>query len=142
MTGHRDRSAVFVALAVLLLPGVATAQEVVEVFRLSSQPVTGAANASVYVVDAMHTFTERLSIGLPRTTTEAQPIARARLEALTAQDREALHRMSAGIIRATEYQVVKAPAIVFDGKAVVYGIADVEQARAIYRRWRARGGAS
>jgi integrating conjugative element protein (TIGR03757 family) len=117
------------------------AQEAVEVFRLSNQSVTGPANTNtaVYVVDAMHNYTERLSVDLPKTPAEAQQVARARLDALTPQDKEALHRASAGIVRAAEYKITKTPAIVFDGRAVVYGIADVEQARAIYRSWRARG---
>jgi integrating conjugative element protein (TIGR03757 family) len=119
----------------------AHAQEVVEVFRLSNQTVAGPAN-TIYVVDAMHNYTERLSVGLPKTPGQAQQVAQARLAALTAQDKEALHRASASVVRAAEYKIAKTPAIVFDGRAVVYGIADVEQARAIYRSWRARGGAS
>jgi integrating conjugative element protein (TIGR03757 family) len=133
---------VIAALVLCLGPAAVRAQEVVEVFRLSDQSVTGSPAATVYVIDAMHHFTERLSVGLPKTAAEARPVARARLEALTPQDKEALHRASTGLIRAAEYQIVKAPAIVFDRKAVVYGISDVEQARAIYRGWRARGGAS
>jgi integrating conjugative element protein (TIGR03757 family) len=137
------RSSLVVATLLLCLgPAAVSAQEVVEVFRLSDQSLTGSTAATVYVIDAMRRFNERLSAGLPKTAAEAQPVARARLEALTAQDREALHRASTGLIRATEYKIAKTPAIVFDGKAVVYGIADVERARALYRSWRSRSGAS
>ncbi len=118
----------------------AQAQEVVEVFRLSNQPVVGTAN-TVYVVDALHSATERLSVDLPNTPAEAQKIAEARLKALTAQDKEeVLKQASTSVIRAAEYKIVKVPAIVFDGKGVIYGIADIEQARVMYRSWRARGG--
>jgi integrating conjugative element protein (TIGR03757 family) len=129
-------------LAVLVSLGCfgAQAQEIVEVFRLSNQTVTAPANATVYVVDTINTVSERLSTGLPNTPAEAQKIATARLNALTAQDKEVLHQASAGVIRAAEYKITKAPAIVFDGQAVLYGLSDVEQARDIYRRWRARGG--
>ena len=117
----------------------AQAQEVVEVFRLSNQSVVGAAN-TVYVVDALHNATERLSAGLPNTPAEAQKQAEARLKALTEQDKEAFHQASTSVIRAAEYKITKVPAIVFDGKGVIYGIADVEQARIMYRSWRARRG--
>lgn len=117
----------------------AQAQEVVEVFRLSNQSVVGTAN-TVYVVDALHNATERLSVELPNIPAEAQRIAEARLKALTEQDKEVLKQASTSVIRAAEYKIVKVPAIVFDGKGVIYGIADVEQARVMYRSWRARRG--
>ena len=122
-----------------LLPNSAFAQEVVEVFRQSNQTVVGTAT-TVYVVDALHNATERLSMDLPNTPAEAQRIAEARLKALTAQDKEALQQASTSVIRAAEYKITKVPAIVFDGKGVIYGIADVEQARVMYRSWRARRG--
>ena len=117
----------------------AQAQEVVEVFRLSNQSVVGTAN-TVYVVDALHNATERLSVDLPNIPAEAQRIAEVRLKALTEQDKEALHQASTSVIRAAEYKIVKVPAIVFDGKAVIYGVSNVEEARVIYRGWRTRGG--
>ena len=93
------------------------------------------------MVDALHNATERLSVDLPNIPAEAQRIAEARLKALTAQDKEVLKQASTSVIRAAEYKIVKVPAIVFDGKGVIYGIADVEQARVMYRSWRARRGA-
>ena len=137
-----DRNLGVMALVIgigTILPNFAFAQEVVEVFRLSTQTVTGIAN-TIYVVDALHNATERLSEGLPNTPTEAQKVAEARLKALTEQDKEALHQASTSVIRAAEYRITKVPAIVFDGKGVIYGIADIEQARVMYRSWRARGG--
>jgi integrating conjugative element protein (TIGR03757 family) len=123
-----------------LLPSSAYAQEVVEVFRLGNQTVTSFKNTTVYVVDAMRDYTTRLSADLPKTPAEAQRVTQARFNALTAHDKEVIRQASSALVRAAEYKIAKTPAIVFDGKAVVYGVADVEQARAIYRGWRARGG--
>ncbi len=115
----------------------ASAQERIEVFRLSDQSIVPSPGATVYVVDAMRQHMARLSAGLPRNPAEAQQGARARLQALTAQDKEVLHAASTALVRAAEYRIAKAPAIVFDGRAVLYGISDIEQARAIYRGWKA-----
>ena len=118
----------------------ACAQERIEVFRLSDQPIVASPGATVYVVDAMRQHTARLSAGLPRNPADAQQVARARLQALTAQDKEVLHAASTALVRAAEYRLAKAPAIVFDGRAVLYGITDIEQARAIYRSWKTSKG--
>ena len=62
-----------------------------------------------------------------------------RFEALTDADRRAIGASARGLAAALQYGLTKVPAIVFDGAAVVYGVTDVNQARAIYRTWRARG---
>ena len=135
-------SAVALSLTALAcaLPVPASAQERIEVFRLSDQSIVVSPGATVYVVDAMRQHMARLSSGLPRNPAEAQQVARARLQALTPQDKEVLHAASTALVRAAEYRIAKAPAIVFDGRAVLYGITDIEQARAIYRGWLAKGG--
>lgn len=119
----------------------ALATETTEVFRLSTQPdFLNSAGATVYVVDVMTILTQRLSVGLPPNKVEAVRIATQRLNALTPEDKQAMRIASTARIRAAEYQIVKTPAIVFDGKAVLYGMNDVEQARGIYRTWRAQHG--
>lgn len=119
----------------------ALATETTEVFRLSSQPdFLNSAGATVYLVDAMNILTQRLSVGLPPNKAEAAQIATQRLKALTPQDKQTMRIASTARIRAAEYQIAKTPAIVFDGKAVLYGMNDVEQARGVYRAWRAQQG--
>lgn len=131
-------TASFVAL--LMIPMTAAA-ETTEVFRLSTQPdFLNSAGATVYIVDAMNILTQRLSVGLPPNKAEAARIATQRLNALTPQDKQAMRIASTARIRAAEYQIIKTPAIVFDGKAVLYGMNDVEQARVMYRAWRAQQG--
>lgn len=131
-------TASFVAL---LITPMTTIGETVEVFRLSTQPdFLNSAGTTIYIVDAMNILTQRLSVGLPANQTEAARIAMQRINALTPQDKQAMHSASTAQIRAAEYKITKTPAIVFDGKAVLYGMNDVEQARVVYRAWRAQRG--
>jgi len=126
---------------VLTFASTSATAETTEVFRLSSQPdFLNSAGATVYIVDAMNILTQRLSVGLPPNKAEAARIATQRLNALTPQDKQAMRIASTARIRAAEYQIIKTPAIVFDGKAVLYGMNDVEQARVMYRAWRAQQG--
>jgi integrating conjugative element protein (TIGR03757 family) len=143
MTAVRAAYALSVGLTAILAPFHTYAGEVVEVFRLSNQPEpAGAVGATVYVVDAMHQYMAQLSVGLSRTPAEAAKVAKARVDALTPEQKNALRFASTARIRAAEYGITKTPAIVFDGRAVLYGITDVEQARLRYRNWLANGGAS
>lgn len=126
---------------VLTFVSTSVAAETVEVFRLSTQPdFLNSAGTTMYIVDAMNILTQRLSVGLPANQTEAARIAMQRINALTPQDKQAMHSASTAQIRAAEYKITKTPAIVFDGKAVLYGMNDVEQARVVYRAWRAQRG--
>jgi integrating conjugative element protein (TIGR03757 family) len=47
-----------------------------------------------------------------------------------------LPRAALGLTKAVQYGIDRYPAIVFDGQAEVFGIADVEQAFHRYRQWR------
>ena len=126
---------------VLTFASTSATAETTEVFRLSSQhDFLNSAGATVYIVDAMNILTQGLSVGLPPNKAEAARIATQRLNALTPQDKQAMRIASTARIRAAEYQIIKTPAIVFDGKAVLYGMNDVEQARVMYRAWRAQQG--
>lgn len=119
----------------------AMAIETTEVFRLANQPdFVNSAGVTLYIVDAMNIYTQRLSVGLPPNKAVAAQMATQRLKALTPQDKQMMHIASTARVRAAEYQITKTPAIVFDGKAVLYGLNDVEQARAVYRAWRAQQG--
>lgn len=116
------------------------AQERVEVFLLGTQHMRGTEAATVYHVDELERVNAVLSAGLPPDPVQADAIARRRFEALTEADRQAIGTSAQGQAAAMQYRLTKVPAIVFDGAAVVYGVEDVNQARAIYRTWRARRG--
>lgn len=116
------------------------AQERVEVFLLGTQHMRGAGTATVYHVDGLERANAALSAGLPPDPAQAEAIARRRFEALTEADRRAIGISTQGLAAAMQYRLLKVPAIVFDGAAVVYGVEDVDQARAIYQTWRTRRG--
>lgn len=113
--------------------------ESVEVFRRVNQQVTGTASGAtmtVYVVDQLKGFMDRLSEGLPNTPQAAQRVAQARLQSLTDQDKLWIRNAATAKVRTAQYQLTKTPAIVINGQAVIYGVSDVVQACAIYQRWR------
>ncbi|NMG00745.1 TIGR03757 family integrating conjugative element protein [Aromatoleum toluolicum] len=116
------------------------AQKRVEVFLLGTQHVRGTGTATVYHIDGMERINAALSAGLLPDPAQAEAIARRRFEALTEADRRAIGISAQGLAAAMQYRLTKVPAIVFDGAAVVYGVEDVDQARAIYQTWRARRG--
>lgn len=135
------RAGLAVSMLSLCLAAPVCAAETVEIFRLSRQPeIAGAAGSIIYTVDALNLHMQRLSAGLPADPAAASTIAAERLKALSREEQQALRLASTAQVRATEYQITKTPAIVFDGRAVVYGLYDVEQARRIYQAWRANGG--
>ena len=107
----------------------------VEVFKLGAQRLTGVGDASVYEVDRLRGITQRLSIGLPADAKRAGEIARARFDAMSDAERAELQLAARVVGQAAHYRIDKVPAIVFDGRAVVYGVTDVARARTIYRRW-------
>ena len=115
------------------------AQEV-EIFVLAAHEVRGAQGAKVFHVDAVEHLAASLSAGLPADPAQASALARRRFDALSQAERQATAAGAEGLALATQYGLTKVPAIVFDRRAVAYGVLNVEVARALYRAWRARGG--
>lgn len=116
----------------------------VDVFTDSTHPVAldGASTAiqiSYHDLDAALRFEEQLSAGLPADPLAAEPLARQRLQALDL-DRYAAQLRAAfrGALLAHGYALVKYPAIVFDGEAVVYGVRRLDAALRHYERWRSK----
>ena len=124
-------------LAVAGLGSASGAAGRVEVFKLVGQRLTGVGDATVYEVDRLRAITERLSIGLPADARRAGEIARARFEAMSKGEQAELELAARVVGQAAHYRIDKVPAIVFDGRAVIYGVTDVARARTIYRRWQA-----
>ncbi|MCK0508640.1 TIGR03757 family integrating conjugative element protein [Aromatoleum anaerobium] len=116
------------------------AQEQVEIFLLATHEVRGAQGAKVFHVDAVEHLAASLSAGLPADPTQAAALARRRFDALSQAERQGASAGAQALALAAQYGLTKVPAIVFDRRAVVYGVLDVEEARALYHAWRARGG--
>ena len=123
----------------LLLAGVAHAERV-EVFKLTAQRVIPVAGAQVYDIDALDALTEPLSAGLPADPARAQRIAQQRFASMGEAQRARIDHAARVLGQVAHYRLEKAPAIVIEREAVIYGVSDVAQALQIYRRWRAQGG--
>lgn len=121
-----------VVLSVLRIAPAGAGGSSVEVFTVSTLPVTNARDATVYHVDAIVLLEQRLSAELPSHPTHAQGVGAQRVAALGPRFQQAARDGAAGLARSVQLGIQRAPAIVFDGKWVVYGITDVDAARRIF----------
>lgn len=105
----------------------------VEVFTNSAIYLTNTEGATVYLLDGLQQLEAQLSQGLPGDQAQATAIASARMKAIgPAKLQELAANAARGIVLAQQYGVDRAPAIVFDGRAVVYGMTDIAAATAFY----------
>ncbi len=87
----------------------------------------------IFDLGAPQRFEDRLSAGLPDDPAQAQRLLeeRIRAEDLEAQVLDAF----AGILRAARLGLDRLPAVVFEDRAIVYGVTDLTQATRQYRGW-------
>lgn len=112
----------------------------VEVFVNSAMLLTHADGATVYLLDGLQLLQEQLSQGLPTTEAEATRVARERMQRLGGQLQARAANAAQGLALAAQYGIDRIPAVVIDGRAIVYGVTDVQKAVAAYalRQERAR----
>jgi len=90
----------------------------------------------IHDLSAQQSLLDELGQNLPNNPALAQDMAAGRLD--TPGFRQRLAEATAWAVLASRYGITKLPAIVFDhGAAVAYGLADVDQAIQLYRRWKA-----
>jgi len=118
-------------LGASITPAGAGEPQTVEVFTLSTLPLTNAQGASVHYLDALELLEQHLSLNLPTDPTQAQAAVAQRMAALGPQLERRAQAGAAGLARALQLGVQRAPAIVFDGQWAVYGLTDVQAARQI-----------
>lgn len=114
----------------------------IEVFTTSDHLVTDAdqerlraAVVTIYAVDGLGRFQSKLSEGLPDDLEAAKVAALHRVQQLD-DTRMALAKNAAiGLVRAVQYGIDRYPAIVFDGRVVVYGVTDLVAALDRYDAW-------
>lgn len=121
-------------LSCALLAVSAHAEATVEVFTLSTLPVTNARGATVFYLDAVTQLEQQLSQDLPADPVQAQAEAARRISALGPQLQARVRAGADGLARAGQLGVQRIPAIVFDGRSIVYGLLDVEAARRFLAR--------
>ena len=126
------------ALALVAWPGAGAGAGDVVAFTLSSMPLRAGAGAAVHVLDARDGYAEAFGADLPGDPERALAEARRRLS--SPAGRAALARIAAaaaGNALAGRLGIEKLPAVVVDGRYVVYGVRDVAQAAKWVEAWRA-----
>lgn len=115
---------------------------VIEVFTTSEQPVVGGeheqlptATVTIYVVDGLERFESGLSEGLPADPYAAKAEALRRIQHLDDARTAPAKDAAFGLAKAVQYGVDRYPALVFDGRAVVYGVTDLVEALDRYEAW-------
>lgn len=88
---------------------------------------------TVYRVDGIARWQRAWSQGLPADPERAKAIVLQRLQQADRPLTSELEQAAKGLWLAAQYGVDRYPALVFDGRAVVYGVTDVQQALQIYQ---------
>ena len=130
------RAALVWALALAASPA-AGAGDVVA-FTLSSMPLRTSGGAVVHVLDARDGYAAAFGADLPADPERA--LAEARRRMATAVGRAALARIAEAAavnVLAGRLGIEKLPAVVVDGRYVVYGVRDVARAVERVEAWRA-----
>ena len=126
----------------LSVPVWASDALVIEVFTTGEQPVVGGeherlrtATVTIYAVDGLERFESGLSEGLPADPDAAKAEALRRIQHLDEARMVPAKNAAFGLAKAAQYGVDRYPAIVFDGRAVVYGVTDLVEALDRYEAW-------
>ena len=125
------------ALALTVWPEIGQPEDAwrMEVFTMRSLPVGGLSDigvrdVTVYRVDGLAALLAELSLDLPGNPEAARAEALRRLGALDAEDVARAREAVEGLVRAAEYGIVRYPAVVMDGRYLVYGVTHLPQALA------------
>ena len=139
---HRPGALVVAAAGMFVSLAIYAQQPIkIEVFTLSTIAMTNTPGSTIYYVDGISKIQNFLSTGLPKDPAAAQVMAKERWGTLGRQGNQQLQNAGVGLGRAVQLGINRAPAIVFDDKAVVYGVTDVAYAAQIYRSRLASGAA-
>ena len=88
-----------------------------------------------YELDRIRRIETRLSRDLPADPKQAEAIVQDRFQHLDRATSDSLQQSAVGLAKAMQYDIDRIPAIVFDGRAVVYGVTDLSAALAHYQAW-------
>ncbi len=109
----------------------------IEIFTTARCPIAGATPAvEMYILDEPARIEAEFGANLPQGKDAAAEFAQARVQGAWREEAQLLTRAYRGLLKAKQYGVLRLPAIVFDGTAIVYGVADLEEALSMYRSWR------
>ncbi|MEW7984662.1 MAG: TIGR03757 family integrating conjugative element protein [Candidatus Thiodiazotropha sp.] len=147
---HRSGITSVCLASVLLYSGATFADQphAIEAFTSVKYPFVGATgignnshglDVTIYEIDGIESIERDLSIDMPADPEKSKRIALERIQNMDDQSKTKMRMAALGLAKAMQYGVDRYPAIVFDGQAVVYGVADVQTALAHYRVWRREG---
>lgn len=115
---------------------------VIEVFTTGEQPVVAAeherlraSTITTFAVDGLERFESGLSEGLPADPEAAKAEALRRIQRLDDARMAPAKNAAFGLSKAVQYGVDRFPAIVFDGRAVVFGVTDLVEALDRFEGW-------
>ena len=113
-----------------------------EVLTKSEHPVAGTdherlrgGTLTIYAVDGLDRFESTLSDDLPADPETAEVEALGRIQEIGDAHMAPAKNAAVGLAKAVQYGVDRYPAIVFDGRAIVYGVTDLVEALNRYEAW-------
>lgn len=92
------------------------------------------ATIEVHRLDGIERVEVVLNQDLPSSANSAEATALHRLQDLNDADRKRLEESAHALVLAWQYALRRYPAVVIDGRWVVYGVTDLERAVAIFRQ--------
>jgi integrating conjugative element protein (TIGR03757 family) len=109
------------------------------VLTLATVPLVNTQGAEIYYVDGLARLENLMSDALPSAEAEAKALLEQRIanmgkQALQQQARNA----SIGLALALNHRITRVPAAIFDNRAIVYGVTDLNAARQLYSAWQQR----
>tara|TARA_R110002111_G_scaffold51311_3_gene89894 strand:- start:897 stop:1334 length:438 start_codon:yes stop_codon:yes gene_type:complete len=129
-----------IILAVILCEPILAGEPLttIEVFTDALNPVAGSAGTiTVYHIDRIARLQQTLAKDLPSDPEAAKQTVLQRFQRMDRQLSIELANAANGLLKAAQYSIDRYPAIVFDGRAVLYGITDIQAATQRYRQWQA-----
>ena len=118
----------------------------IEIFTTTDQPIHAIGRfvekhmhvaIQLHELDAIKGLEDTLSQGLAADPDKAKRLVLDRLQQLNKGTRSQLEHSATALAKAVQYGVEKYPAMIFDGKLVVYGLTDLSVALMHYGHWRA-----
>ena len=108
----------------------------VRVYTDGAHPIAAPATVSVVHLDEPMHLQAELSQGLPKNPANASQLVQERLRAHAGQLNQRLSAAYQGVVEAWSLGILKLPAVVVDGRFVVYGDADVTHALSLIQHYR------
>jgi len=112
-----------------------TDQSVVDVSVIENQHLNPDSELQIYRLDGIQQVEGDLSGDLPNDPEKARRLALQHIQQLDEQATASIQNAAVGLAKAMQYSVDRYPAIVFDGKVVIYGLTDMSAAADRYQRW-------